>query len=262
MGAQSQSEAAVDDIGVSVEGRLAVLTIDRPHARNAIASSTIVEFETALAQLQRTDISVLVVTGAGDSAFVSGGDLKDLSAIRDREGAIEMAQRMRRVLDTLSSFPVPVIAAMNGTALGGGAEVAVACDLRMAAADVSIGFNQVRLAIMPAWGGAERLVEVVGRSRALELVATGRILTAAQANAIGLVEHVVDRALFEARWRELAADFAALPFSAARSVKTVIAAVRPHQHPATERQAVELFADLWIGDEHWAAAERLMARPR
>jgi enoyl-CoA hydratase len=239
---------------VAVEDRLAVITIDRPAARNAIGLSTISALEGALTQIEQGPAEVLVIRGAGERAFVSGGDLKELSAIRDVAGAAEMARRMRRLLDRVATFPLPVIGAINGHALGGGAEVAVAADIRVAAEDVQIGFTQVRLAIMPAWGGAERLAELVGRSRALLLVGTGRRLTAGEAERIGLVEVLAPRDTFETAWREVAAAFAALPPGAGRSIKQVISAARPNAHPRLEADAVRRFAELWIADEHWAAA--------
>jgi enoyl-CoA hydratase len=242
--------------GVTVEigDGLAVLTIDRPHARNAIALSTIGEIEVALDKVAGSAASVLVIRGAGERAFVSGGDLKELSAIRELPAAADMARRMRRVLDRVATFPLPVIAAVNGSALGGGAELAVACDIRVAAADVKIGFTQVKLAIMPAWGGAERLAEVVGRGKALLLIGTGRTLTAAEAERLGLVDEVLDRDEFEAGWRALARQFADLPPSASRAIKGVVAAAKPHHHPELEAAAVERFAELWVDDRHWQAA--------
>src|SRR5699024_9356145 len=146
----------------------------------------------------------LVITGAGDRAFVSGGDLKELSSIRTEEDAAAMARRMRSICDRLADFPAPVIAALNGHAFGGGAEVAVAADIRIAADDIKIGFNQVVLEIMPAWGGAERLAALVGKSRALLLAGTGTALDAAEAKSIGLIDRVVPRASFENDWRSLA----------------------------------------------------------
>src|SRR5262249_59433973 len=98
--------------------------------------------------------------------LVLGGALKEISVIRAYADAVDMASRVRRLLDRVAAFPVPVIAALNGHALGGGAEVAIAADVRIAAEDVKIGFNQVSLGIMPAWGGAERLAQVIGRGRA------------------------------------------------------------------------------------------------
>jgi enoyl-CoA hydratase/carnithine racemase len=177
--------------------------------------------------------------------------------IRDLPGAMQMARRMRRVLDRISTLPMPVIAAVNGAALGGGAELAVACDMRIAAADVTIGFTQVRLAIMPAWGGAERLAELVGRSKAMLLIGTGRVLTSAEALRLGMLDEVVERADFESAWRSLAAQFADLPPSAARAIKSVVASARPNHHPHLEQAAVEDFAQLWVADKHWEAAARL-----
>jgi len=168
----------MSDVTLDVTDGVAVLTIDRPQVRNAIGLNTMQELDTALTDAETANPAVLVVRGAGERAFVSGGDLKELSAIRDEAGAVEMATRMRRFLDRMASFPAPVIAALNGHALGGGAEVAVAADIRIAADDIRIGFTQAVLAIMPAWGGAERLAELVGRGRAMLLVGSGKTLTA------------------------------------------------------------------------------------
>ena len=151
---------------------LAVLTIDRPHARNAIALDTMAQLEKAIDEA--AGAQALVIKGAGDRAFVSGGDLKELSALRTEEDAAAMAKRMRSICDQLAAFPAPVIAVLNGHAFGGGAEVAVAADIRVAADDIKIAFNQVTLEIMPAWGGAERLAALVGKSRALLLAGSGR----------------------------------------------------------------------------------------
>jgi enoyl-CoA hydratase len=246
----------VGEVELELADGVAVLTIDRPHARNAIALSTITEIEQALDAVTASSASVLVIRGAGDRAFVSGGDLKELSAIRDHAGAVDMARRMRRVLDRISTLPLPVIGALNGSALGGGAELAVACDMRIASADVRIGFTQVKLAIMPAWGGAERLAELVGRSKAMLLIGTGRTLGAEDALRLGLVDDVVERADFDTGWRTLAQQFAELPPGAARAIKTVIAAAKPNHHPRLEIAAVDEFAQLWIAEPHWQAAAR------
>jgi enoyl-CoA hydratase len=194
----------------------------------------------------------LVIKGAGDKAFVSGGDLKELSAIRTEADAAAMARRMRGVCDRIAAFPGPVLAALNGHALGGGAEVAVAADIRLAADDVKIGFNQVSLAIMPAWGGAERLAALVGNGKALLLAGTGAILDATEAQRVGLVDVVVPRASFEDEWRAVARKLAAAPVAA---IKGVIAG-------ASAEDAIAAFAKLWVSDDHWAAADRVMNRPK
>jgi enoyl-CoA hydratase len=252
----------VTDIKVETHDRMAVVTIDRPHARNAIAFSTIDELERTLDDIATSSAEVVVLRGAGDRAFISGGDLKDLGTIRTEEDAAAMATRMRRLLDRVVTLRQPVIAAVNGHALGGGAEVAIAADIRFAADDVKIGFNQVALAIMPAWGGAERLAEIVGRSQALLLIGTGTILSAADAHRIGLVDRVVPRTAFESGWQSLAKAFADLPPGAAGAIKTVIAAAKPHHHPDLEYEATRAFSRLWVAPDHWQAVEELEARRR
>jgi enoyl-CoA hydratase/carnithine racemase len=241
---------------------VAILTIDRPEARNAIGLRTIGDLEVALADIAQSEARVLVFTGAGDRAFVSGGDLKELASIRTADGAEEMARAMRRVLDDVATLPIPVIAALNGHALGGGAEVAIAADIRVAAADAKIGFTQSTLGIVPAWGGAERLVGTIGRSRALLLIATGEVLSAADAYAVGLIDIVYSRAEFDAGWRELARRVADLPAGVTRAIKEVISLAAPSEHPQTENDAVRAFSKLWISDAHWAAVEQATARRR
>jgi enoyl-CoA hydratase len=244
------------------DGGVAVVTIDRPDVRNAIGAATIDELGLALDEIADSDAAVLVLRGSGDRAFVSGGDLKELGAIRTHEAAVEMATRARRLLDRVADFPIPVVAALNGHALGGGAEVAIAADIRVAADDVKIGFNQVSLGIMPAWGGAERLAQTVGRSRALLAITTGELYDAATALRYGLVDVVVPRASFDDEWRRLAQRMTELAPGTTRSVKSVIAAAVPSVHTELEPNATDVFAQLWIGDAHWAAVEALEQRRR
>jgi enoyl-CoA hydratase/carnithine racemase len=229
---------------------LAIITIDRPHARNAISLETMEQLDKALDGAEGA--AALVLTGAGDRAFVSGGDLKELSALRTEEQAAAMAFRMRSICDRIAGFPGPTLAALNGHALGGGAEFAVAADIRVAADDIKIGFNQVALAIMPAWGGAERLVDLVGYSRALLLAGTGRIMAATEAERIGLIDQVIPRASFDEQWRIIGRSLATAP---AGAVKRVMRGV-----PTTE--AVAAFARLWVSDEHWTAADKVMKRAK
>lgn len=235
-------------VDLEFDDGLAVLTIDRPHARNAIALDTMEQLEKALDAA--AGAQALVIRGAGDRAFVSGGDLKELSALRTEEDAAAMARRMRSVCDQLASFPAPVVAALNGHAFGGGAEVAVAADIRVAADDIKIAFNQVALEIMPAWGGAERLAALVGKSKALLLAGTGRALGTAEAERMGLVDVVVPRPSFEEGWRSVARSLANRP---ATEIKRVIGGVSPDE-------AIASFARLWVADAHWQAAERVMNR--
>jgi len=237
-------------VDLELDQGLAVITINRPNARNAIAPQTMDQLGQAIVGAKGA--LCLVIRGEGDKAFVSGGDLKELSALRTEEQAAAMAWRMRSLCDELANFPAPVVAALNGHAFGGGAEVAVAADIRVAADDIKIGFNQVSLEIMPAWGGAERLAALVGRGRALMLAGTGAVLTADQAEKVGLVDRVLPRATFQTEWRSLARALANRP---AGDIKRVMSGV-----PASD--AVAAFASLWVSDEHWAAADRVMKRSR
>jgi enoyl-CoA hydratase/carnithine racemase len=252
-----EAEAARSPGGVRIDldGGVAVVTIDRPEARNAIGFSTADELGVALDRVVESHAAVLVLRGGGDRAFVSGGDLKELRAVRTHEEAVGMASRMRRLLDRVAAFPVPVVAALNGHALGGGAEVAIAADIRIAADDVKIGFNQVALGIMPAWGGAERLAQVIGRGRALLAIATGQLYDAAAALRLGLVDLVAPRASFDDEWRRLACDLASTAPGTTRAVKAVIGAAIPSSHPELEANATDEFARLWAADAHWDAVE-------
>ena len=171
------------DLRIEREGAVAILTIDRPHARNAIGLGTMDELDAAFAGLAESDARCAVLTGAGDRAFVAGGDLRELESVTSEDFAVDMALRMRRTLDRIAGLPIPVICALNGAAIGGGAEVAVACDYRVAAHDARIGFTQVLLGVMPAWGGIERLCALVGRGRALYLLTTGAASQSPAANA-------------------------------------------------------------------------------
>jgi len=235
-------------VDLEVDDGLAVLTIDRPHARNAIGLDTMEQLEKALDAA--AGARALVIKGAGDRAFVSGGDLKELGTLRTEEDASAMAKRMRSICDQLASFPAPVIAALNGHAFGGGAEVAVAADIRVAADDIKIAFNQVELEIMPAWGGAERLAALVGKGKALLLAGTGTTLNAVEAERIGLVDLVLPRSSFDEGWRSVARSLARHP---ATEIKRVISEVSPDE-------AIASFARLWVADAHWQAAERVMNR--
>ncbi|MFZ0665924.1 MAG: enoyl-CoA hydratase/isomerase family protein [Acidimicrobiales bacterium] len=247
--------------GVTLDryGSVAVMLIDRPEAMNAINRATIEEFRAAVEEVEHSDARVLVVRGGGNRVFVSGGDLKELAAIRSAEEASSMALQMRDVLDRLARLSVPVIAAINGSAFGGGCEVAMACDFRVAASDVHLAFNQIDLAIMPAWGGLERLCELVGYGRAMYLTTTGSRITATTAADWGLVEVLVERAEFESTVTELASRIAKAPRSASGAVKHVASAGRRRLSQADTQDAVDRFAELWVDDEHWRAAESIFS---
>jgi enoyl-CoA hydratase/carnithine racemase len=248
------------DLRLDLNRGVAVISIDRPGARNALALRTMAELDDALdaARVQRA--RVVVIRGQGDKAFCAGGDLKELERMRSDRDAAAMARRMRSTLDRIAASKVPVIAGLNGDAFGGGAELALACDFRVAAEHARIGFTQVTLGLMPAWGASERLAALVGRGKALHMLLTGRVLTAAEAQEVGLVEEVVATERFDARLGEVARQIASAPPVAVAGIKRSVDSVRPHRNPELAAEAIATFTRTWVAPAHWRAVERMEKR--
>ncbi len=173
---------------------VAVVTIDRPQKLNALNVETLGELEALFSELA-ADRAVrgVVVTGSGEKAFVAGADIGELSALTAASGR-EFSRRGQRVFDRLDRLGKPVAAAINGFALGGGCELALACHVRVAADTAKLGTPEVKLGILCGYGGTQRLARLVGRGRALELLLTGEAIDAQEALRIGLVNRVVPRA--------------------------------------------------------------------
>jgi len=252
----------VKDLRVVVDGGVATLVIDRPQARNALARQTMRELDNVLGSIHESGARVLVIRGAGARAFCAGGDLKELEHIRSESEAADMATAMRATLDRIPKLPMPVIAAINGDALGGGAELAVACDFRVAADHARIGFAQISLGLMPAWGASERLAALVGRGRALYMLFSGAIISAGESKALGLVEEVYAGESFDERVGELARKIAAAPPDALAGIKATVNAVRPHHNPELASETIAAFAKTWADPAHWDAAANLERRRR
>lgn len=241
---------------------MARITIDRPEARNALNLEAMAALDAALAEVAGWEVHLVLVRGGGDRAFVSGGDLKELESVREESFALDMARRMRATLDRIPALPMPVVAVLNGHAIGGGAEVAIACDYRVAADDIRIGFTQATLGLMPAWGGIERLVQAIGRGRALQLLTTGRTISGTEAGAIGLVEEVVPRDQLDFRVEALAAELSEVPLPALAGIKRAAEAALPYARPELGERATADFARAWVDDAHWSALDRAAARKK
>ena len=250
----------MQDLRVEIARGVASIVIDRPHARNALALRTMAEIDDALTEIESSKARVIVIRGSGEKAFCAGGDLKELEHMRSPDDAAGMATRMRRTLDRITASPLPVLGAINGDAFGGGAELALACDFRIAAAHARIGFTQISLGLMPAWGASERLAALVGRGRALHMLLTGRVFTAPEALEIGLVEEVVEARDFDTRVAAVARAIAAASPTAAQGIKRSVDAVRPHRHPELADGAVNTFTRTWTSPAHWRAVQRMEKR--
>jgi enoyl-CoA hydratase len=185
---------AYETLTLDVRDRIAVLTVNRPDKLNALNDRTIRELGAAIEEIRgRDDVGGAIVTGAGTKAFVAGADIAELSEQGAVEGR-ERALRGQRIFSRFESSPKPVIAAINGFALGGGCELALACHVRIAADSARLGLPETKLGICPGYGGTQRLPRLVGQGRALELILTGEMVDAAEAHRIGLVNRVVPAA--------------------------------------------------------------------
>jgi enoyl-CoA hydratase len=200
-----------DNLLVEREPRIAILTIQRPQRLNALDARTLDELREAFLSLQHDDqIRCAILTGAGEKAFVAGADINELA--RDTpDAARARALGGQRVFDLIEGLGKPVIAAVNGFALGGGCELAMACTLRIAADSARFGQPEVNLGIIPGFAGTQRLVRLVGKSKAMEMILTGAAITAQEALACGLINRVVPAADLMAAARVLAAELASKP---------------------------------------------------
>jgi enoyl-CoA hydratase/carnithine racemase len=190
------------NIRVEISESVATLTIDRPGVKNALDRETIAEALTALGNLShQEDVGVLILTGAGESSFVSGSDINDIRGRTRDDGLAGIASSLCAAVER---FPRPTIAAVNGYALGGGCELALACDIRIAADTAKFGQPELGLGIIPAAGGTQRLPRVVGLGWAKHLILTGDMIDAKQALTIGLVTAVTPPGQLQVRARELA----------------------------------------------------------
>ena len=230
-------------------GRVALLELDDPPL-NLIGGALLADLDAALATLEAAepgDVRAVVVTGRGERAFSVGSNVKEFEAHRNSpSGGRERFELESRVAQRLAGLPMPTIAAIEGNALGGGLEIALCCDLRVASEMAQLGLPEVRLAVTPSTGGTQRLPRIVGIARAKELLLTGRIVTAAEAERIGLVNEVVPAGLAVARARAIGEEIAERGPLAVRAVKALVddALDRPlaEGHAAEVETSVRIFA--------------------
>ena len=213
---------AFDNLLLERDGAVAILTINRPTVLNALNAPTVDELRRVMLDLQRdATVRAIIVTGAGPKSFVAGADINELAVLAPTAGR-EHALTGQHVFDVIENLGKPVIAAINGFALGGGCELAMACTLRVAADTAKLGQPEVALGLIPGYAGTQRLPRLVGKSRAMEMLLTGAPISAEDAHRIGLVHRVVPAADLMTEARKLAAQLAA---SAPIAIRYIIDAV-------------------------------------
>jgi enoyl-CoA hydratase len=207
---------------VERDGPVLLITVNRPKALNALSRAVIDELSGVVtAARDDRDVRCLIVTGAGDRAFVAGADISELSALTP-ETARAFALRGQEVMSQLEMLGKPSIAAINGFALGGGCELAMACTLRFASESATLGQPEIDLGLLSGFGGTQRLPRLVGRGRALDLLLTGRRIDATEAERIGLVNRVIPGAELMNEARSLARTLASKPAEALRYILAVV----------------------------------------
>ncbi len=180
-----------ENVKVEMKGKVAVLYINRPDKLNALNSATLRDLGEALAELSKDEnVRAIVITGAGEKAFVAGADIKEMREMGVRE-AMEYSSLGMRVFRSIENCPKPVIAAVNGFALGGGMELAMACDFIYASENARLGQPEVTLGVTPGFGGTQRLPRLVGKAKAKELLFTGNVVPASEARELGIVNKVL-----------------------------------------------------------------------
>jgi enoyl-CoA hydratase len=198
-----------ENILVSTEGHLATITINRPNKLNALNKATIQELHDALAQLDaEATIKAIILTGSGEKAFVAGADISEFAHFSIEEGAQLAALGQEILFDFVENMKTPVIAAVNGFALGGGLELAMSCHFRIASDNAKMGLPEVTLGVIPGYGGTQRLPQLVGKGRAMEMIMTAGMIDAETAKNYGLVNHVVPQASLLEFTQEIAAKIA------------------------------------------------------
>jgi len=238
----SQAMAAVyETLLVERRGAVAIITINRPEKRNALNIKTREEGAAALEQLQADDgVRVVIITGAGDKAFIAGADIGEFAG---RTALTQRAIMLGRSLFTaIDVFPKPVIAMVNGYCLGGGCELALACDLRIASETAAFGQPEINLGIIPGGGGTQRLTRLIGEGKSMELILTGEIIDAQTALHLGLVNHVVPADQLEARTMEIANQMAEKSPIALRMAKEAVKLASRSNLDEGLRREVDLFA--------------------
>jgi len=251
--------SSYETISIETEGRVAILTINRPDKLNALNSKVHVEGVAALDELRKdSEVRVVVITGAGEKSFVAGADISEF------EGKTPVTQRAtfqeRTLFNTIDTFPKPVIAMVNGFCLGGGNELALACDLRICSENARFSQPEINLGIIPGGGGTQRLTRLVGEGRSMEMVLTGDMIDAETANGFGLVNHVYAADELRARTLELAAKIAEKAPIALQLAKEAVKFASRSNLDEGLRREVDLFAICFSTEDKKEGVEAFLGK--
>lgn len=232
---------AFENVLIEKRERIAIVTINRPDKLNALNIATRKEILAAFEQLKGDDdIRVVIITGAGEKSFIAGADINEfagMTAIKQRE-----VMKGGRAFDSVEDFPKPVIAMINGFALGGGCELAMSCDIRIASTKAKLGQPEIKLGIIPGGGGTQRMTRLIGEGKAMELMLTGDMISADEAKQLGLVNHVFAPEELEAKTMELANRIAEMsPVALAMAKASVKNASRMNLREGLDSE-IDLFA--------------------
>ncbi|MBI1281490.1 MAG: enoyl-CoA hydratase [Anaerolineaceae bacterium] len=242
---------------------ITVLTINRPAQRNALDLATMRAFSKAVTDLSTdSNIRAVIVTGTGHESFCSGGDLVELHQYSTADDARMMITLMGDALLALERLPVPVIAAINGYALGGGSELALACDLRIADQQTRMGFVQAKMALIPGWGSGQRLLRLVGYAKAMDMLLTARVLQASELLASGLVNHIVETGSALNHALTFAQQITQHPLPVIHGIKALLQAGLNQPYETALKTERDLFPPLWAADAHVQAVEAFLNRDR
>lgn len=238
MSPETNHEPTYENILVEIRKPLAIVTLNRPKVLNALNAATLRELDAAIAELAADKaIRAILLTGSGEKAFAAGADIQELAQVGAVEGR-ELALRGQHIFDRIESCGKPVIACVNGFALGGGCELALACTFRIASEAAKFGQPEVKLGLIPGYGGSQRLPRLIGKGAALKLILTGEIISAVEALRIGLVEEVVVPDQLLARAEQIAQAIAAVAPIAVENCLAVVHA----GYDLPLRQALDLEA--------------------
>ena len=251
-----------DSVKLEIQDSVLELLINREDAGNALSNEIIATMnELLMEHRDRPDLKCVCIKGSGEKFFVAGGDLKELISVKEDNETEAMAMNGRAMLDQIRCFPVPVIADINGYALGGGAELAMACDYRIACQNAKFGFIHSSLGITTAWGGIIDLIDSVGSSKALSILIEGKMMNAEEAFAHGIIQEVEKtQEALEARIDSLKNTYRSTPIHVIRGIKAVTAQHKRSIHDQLKKVELNSFKRTWMSEAHWEKVNELLSK--